>query len=228
MSRYLLSAYYDTDLWPLRDDPAELRAALDAFCTCGHQRREHNAADGAHGSFGGSACGQCWTCATFTTCDFCKGRPVGNAARWTSLNAPTYAACPRCGKTNDPTEESEKGEPMTASTKGEDTTTTDTQDVGADDVASAAETVKEKEKEKRDPTRYHVLKLSQDAATQDVVAWVQITKTAIAASSTKQAIELTLDGGEGNGTYVAVPERSFMPKKVKVEEVKTTNVIVAD
>lgn len=33
-------------------------------------------------------------------CGFCHGRPVGNAARWTSLGAPEYAPCPRCGQTN--------------------------------------------------------------------------------------------------------------------------------
>lgn len=33
----------------------------------------------------------------FKECGFCHGKPVGNAARWTSLNAPKYAPCPRCG-----------------------------------------------------------------------------------------------------------------------------------
>jgi DNA-directed RNA polymerase subunit RPC12/RpoP len=30
-------------------------------------------------------------------CGFCRGLPVLSAASWTSLSAPRYAACPRCG-----------------------------------------------------------------------------------------------------------------------------------
>ena len=37
-----------------------------------------------------------------TVCGFCKGQPVGNAAAWTSLNAPKYAPCPRCGVYREP------------------------------------------------------------------------------------------------------------------------------
>lgn len=32
-----------------------------------------------------------------TVCDFCKGRPVLNAAAWTSATERKYAVCPRCG-----------------------------------------------------------------------------------------------------------------------------------
>lgn len=31
-------------------------------------------------------------------CTFCEDAPVYNAARWTSADAPEYAACPRCGR----------------------------------------------------------------------------------------------------------------------------------
>jgi hypothetical protein len=82
------------------------------------------------------------------------------------------------------------------------------------------------EKEKRDPTRYHVLKQTSKPAEGVGPLYERLTEKAIAASSTTQAIELVLDGGQGNGTYVAVPERSFQPKTVKVEEVKTTKVVV--
>jgi hypothetical protein len=31
-------------------------------------------------------------------CGFCKGKPVLNAAAWTTIGASKYAACPRCGQ----------------------------------------------------------------------------------------------------------------------------------
>jgi rubredoxin len=37
-------------------------------------------------------------------CGFCKGKPVHNAAAWTSLGVPRYAACPRCGVLREPEE----------------------------------------------------------------------------------------------------------------------------
>jgi hypothetical protein len=36
-----------------------------------------------------------------TVCGFCKGKPVGNAARWIDKDAPPTAPCPRCGETNE-------------------------------------------------------------------------------------------------------------------------------
>jgi hypothetical protein len=107
----------------------------------------------------------------------------------------------------------EKGEPMEASgsTTAANTTNGD---------APAAE------KEKREPTHYHVLKKVANANNESGPTYERLTKTAIGASSTTQAIELALADGEGNGTYVAVPERSFQEKTVKVEEVKTQKVVV--
>jgi hypothetical protein len=32
-----------------------------------------------------------------TVCTFCNGKPVRNAAAWTSLDASKYAPWPRCG-----------------------------------------------------------------------------------------------------------------------------------
>ena len=33
-----------------------------------------------------------------SVCDYCKGRPVLNAASWVSISAPEYVPCPRCGR----------------------------------------------------------------------------------------------------------------------------------
>lgn len=35
-----------------------------------------------------------------TTCSFCHGAPVGNAATWVDGQERPPAACPRCGETN--------------------------------------------------------------------------------------------------------------------------------
>lgn len=116
-------------------------------------------------------------------------------------------------KTNNPADVPEKGEPMEASGSATNTASSN------GDTAAA-------EKEKRDPTRYHVLKKTAPANNEGGPQYERLTKNAIAASSTTQAIELTLADGHGNGTYVAVPERSFQEKSVKVEEVKTQKVVV--
>lgn len=114
---------------------------------------------------------------------------------------------------NNPVAGPEKGEPMEASSTA--TNTTSGNGAGA-----------EPEKEKRDPTRYHVLKLLTEKGEKSQPHYERLTEKAIAASSTTQAIELALADGHGNGTYVAVPERSFQEKSVKVEEVKTQKVVV--
>ena len=62
---YPLDERRDPDLWPFKDQPELLRQLLDEACLCGHPRKEHMAATGALGSFGGSACDGCWSCATF-------------------------------------------------------------------------------------------------------------------------------------------------------------------
>lgn len=120
---------------------------------------------------------------------------------------------PRHLQANNPANRPEKGEPMEASSST---------------TATTPEPKSEPEKgEKREPTRYHVLKRLHDSVGEHSRGgWEQITVKSIAASSTTQAIELALADGQGNGTYVAVPERSFQPKTVKVEEVKTQKVVV--
>jgi hypothetical protein len=35
-------------------------------------------------------------------CGFCQGKPVLNAAAWTTWGAPHYVPCPRCGELNLP------------------------------------------------------------------------------------------------------------------------------
>lgn len=60
---YKVSEHYDPDLMGL--EGAALEAVLDTRCRCGHRRRDHVAATGALGSFGGSACEECWSCGTF-------------------------------------------------------------------------------------------------------------------------------------------------------------------
>lgn len=68
MSRYVVNEAYDPDLQRALEQGGEkaLRVALAAMCACGHTREHHHAMTGSLGSFGGSACGQCWTCPTFT------------------------------------------------------------------------------------------------------------------------------------------------------------------
>jgi hypothetical protein len=57
----------DPDLIYVRDHEGEaaMREAQAALCRCGHARGAHYAMTGAMGSFGGSACSQCWWCSTF-------------------------------------------------------------------------------------------------------------------------------------------------------------------
>lgn len=59
--------HYDPDLQAALEAGGEaaLEAARAEICACGHPRRDHAAATGALGSFGGSACDGCWTCPTF-------------------------------------------------------------------------------------------------------------------------------------------------------------------
>lgn len=83
----------------------------------------------------------------------------------------------------------------------------------------------ETKKEKTEPTRYHVLRLSSDKPGKGA-SYEQLTETPLVASSRQQAIELVLADGHGNGAYAAVPERSFKPLRVKVEEVKTQKVSI--
>lgn len=61
------SPRYDRDLQEAleRDGERGLAAARAAVCECGHPRSAHFAATGALGSFGGTACEDCWVCATF-------------------------------------------------------------------------------------------------------------------------------------------------------------------
>ncbi len=64
-TNYVVDEHYDPDLFGL--DEEQLKLALAAMCVCGHSRGEHMAATGALGSFGGTACNQCWACGTFTS-----------------------------------------------------------------------------------------------------------------------------------------------------------------
>lgn len=62
------SPHYDPDLQEalVRGGERGLAEARAALCKCGHPRSAHFAATGALGSMGGSACENCWQCATFT------------------------------------------------------------------------------------------------------------------------------------------------------------------
>lgn len=59
--------HYDSDLQDALEADGEqgLVAARAVVCRCGHTRADHWAATGALGSFGGSACKECWACGTF-------------------------------------------------------------------------------------------------------------------------------------------------------------------
>lgn len=59
--------HYDPDIFKVHDESGVDAAivAAQVICECGHPRHQHAAATGALGSFGGSACDLCWTCATF-------------------------------------------------------------------------------------------------------------------------------------------------------------------
>lgn len=63
-----IDSHYDADLIAAYRSGGmdSLAKTRNAVCTCGHIRNDHYASTGALGSFGGSACGECWTCGTFT------------------------------------------------------------------------------------------------------------------------------------------------------------------
>lgn len=61
---------YDPDLQAAleRGGERELARILNVLCHCGHPRRDHMAASGALGSFGGAACDECF-CPTYRPVD---------------------------------------------------------------------------------------------------------------------------------------------------------------
>lgn len=65
--RFGASRYYDADVFERLDGGGEAAVLeyLATACACGHPRADHYAATGSLGSFGASACGLCWACATF-------------------------------------------------------------------------------------------------------------------------------------------------------------------
>ncbi len=62
-----INEHYDPDLQEAleRGGEAGLSRACAEVCRCGHRRDQHFAATGSLGSFGGTACEECWACGTF-------------------------------------------------------------------------------------------------------------------------------------------------------------------